>query len=201
MVACRTVPSGSTATRISTTRSLASRAPAGTFQHRAICCRTRSTSLAVIWLPSGARGCDDGRADATRGLCGGASGDGIVGWVARFLSNASNWLGSYFFCSALVSFLAICCGGSGFSLGRGASAFSVGFGGSGFGSGGLSQGGGVGFGSGGVGGSGDGGISAEGVGSLEGGGTGVGTGGSGIGFSAGVSATGTSGLAFGRGGF
>src|SRR6516165_3761057 len=184
MVACRTVPSGSTATRISTTRSLASRAPAGTFQHRAICCRTKSTSLAVIWLPSGARGCDDGRVDATRGLCGGASGDGTVGCVARFLSNASNWLGSYFFCSAaLGSFLAICCGGSGFSLGRGASTFSVGFGGSGLDSGGFSNGGGVGLCSGAVDGSGDGGVSAEGAGSFEGGGTGVGIGGSGIGFS------------------
>src|SRR6516162_8565954 len=163
MVACRTLPSGSTTTRISTTRSLASRAPAGTFQHRAICSRTKSTSLAVIWLPSGARGCDDGRADATRGLCGGASGDGAVGCGARFLSKASNWLGSYFFCSAFDSFLATCCGGSGFSFGRGASAFSVGFGGSGFGSGGFSNGGGgAGLGSGGFGGSGaGGGASAE----------------------------------------
>src|SRR6516165_10613190 len=129
-----------------------------------------------------------------RALCGGASGDAAVGCVARFFSSASNWLGSYFFCSAFGSFLAICWGGSGFSFGRGASAFSVGFGGSGLGSGGFSNGGGAGLGSGSFGGSGDG-------ASAEGGGTGVGTGGSGSGFATGASATGTSGFALGRGGF
>src|SRR5512143_2288412 len=60
------------------------------FQQRAICSRTRSSSLAVSWLPSGARGCEEGGAAAAtwvrRGL---ASGCGIVGVLVRFFSSES----------------------------------------------------------------------------------------------------------------
>ncbi len=46
------------------------------FQQREICSRIMSTSLALSWLPSGARGCEDALPEATRAVCGGASGDG-----------------------------------------------------------------------------------------------------------------------------
>src|SRR5262252_96915 len=132
-----------------------------------------SSSLAVSWLPNGALGCEDGRAAAVCGLCGGASGDGALCWGARFFSNAANCPGSYFFCSICGSFLTICRGGSGFSLGFGASAVGAGFG------------------------SGNRVASAGGGGAAaEEGGTGAGFGGSGFGsgFATGVSCSGISGL-------
>src|SRR3954469_3791521 len=142
-------------TLISTTRSFASRAPAGTFQQRAIWWRTISSSLAVSWLPNGALGCEDARAAAGRGFSGDASAVIAVCTGARFFSNASNCRGSYFFSSGFFSSgfgstLANWRGGSGFSLGLGTSSFSTGFA-SGLGSGGLGGGGGGGLASGGAG--------------------------------------------------
>src|SRR5215831_14893154 len=95
----------------------------------------------------GALGCEEARADAACGFWGGASGEGAACCGARFFSNAANCPGSYFFCSSCGSFLTICFGGSGFSLGLGTSAVSTGFG-SGLGSGDFTGTGGAGFGSG-----------------------------------------------------
>src|SRR5271170_2569805 len=200
------MPSGPTSTRSSTTRSFASRAPAGMFQQREICSRIMSTSLALSWLPSGARGCEEALPEAACVVCGGASGDGGVSCAARFLSSASNWPGLYFLASALASLRAICCGrsGDGFDAAASTAGFGGGGGGIGLGSGsgggggnsacfGCSVGGddgagGRGFGSGGAGAGGAGGASAA-----EGGGAGCG--GAGVGFGAGGPGSGSSGAA------
>jgi hypothetical protein len=129
-----------------------------------------STSLALSWLPKGARGWDDADPEAVRILCGGSFGDGAVSCAARFFNSASNCPGSYFLASAFASARAICCGFSG--VASGASTFSTGFGGGGGGAGlgsgsGGGGGGGAGFCSGGVGAGGIGGAAAA-----EGGGAG-----------------------------
>src|SRR5271165_32804 len=209
MVACCTLPSGITATLIVTTRSFASRAPAGTFQQREICSRTMSISLALSWLPSGARGCAEARPVATYFVCGGASGEGGVSSAARFRSRASNCPGLYFLASALASLRATRCGRSG--DGFGGAAATAGFGGGGgigLGSGkgggnsacfggsvfGIAGVGGAGFASGGAGAGGVGGASAT-----VGGGAGLGGIGVGGGFSAGGPGTGGSNEACGSG--
>src|SRR5579859_5681399 len=109
------------------------------FQQRAICSRTRSSSLAVNWLPSGACGCDDGgAAAATCWRCGFASGCGIGAVFVRFFSNESkaavSVLASGFWsvgvvCGALV--LASAFFGSGLGGGGGGACASTGLGGGG----------------------------------------------------------------------
>ena len=133
-------------TLTSTTRSFASRAPAGTFQHRAIWWRPRVEfargELAAQWslglrrrpaLPQAA-----GSPAVRR--------PSLQYARARFFSNGIELprivpFSSGFFSSGLGSSFANWRGGSGFSLGLGTSSFSTGFA-SGLGSGGLGGGGG-----------------------------------------------------------
>src|SRR5690348_972968 len=196
-----TMPSRPTWTRTSTTRSLASRAPAGTFQQREICSRIMSISLALSWLPSGALGCDEGGAAAAScGRClGGAWSLRGASFLARFFSSVSK-----LFCvCGFFSVFSICfsnwskagcgffCGGFGFSSGG----FGGGGGGIGAGTSALGGGGGAGFSSG-FGGSGGGGGAAWDCGGCADSCGGAGFGG---GIGAGGSGCGGSGLASGTG--
>src|SRR6202142_4301977 len=195
MSARMTVPSCCTVARISTTRSLASRAPALMFQQRESCSRTRSISLAVSWLPSGACGCEDGgAAAATCVRCGFASGCGTGAVLVRFFNSESKAAVSVLLASGFWSV----------GVARGALVLASIFFGSGLGGGGGGACASAGFGCGGGGGVLSGccttvSAAAGGGGVADGGAAGVGGGGSGfwIGTGAGAALTGVSGLALG----